>query len=541
VSLTIAPALPLWHGALLLAPTFAALVAVAVIRRNPSAAAAWRAARAASVAMLVATGAVAIVHGVTGRRAGMVLRSDTVGVAMLLLVSFVGWVVIRYSEAYLAGDPLERRYVGRLIATIGAVTAVVVTNHLILLVLAWSATSLAMHGLLTFFGDRPVAVAVAHKKFVLARCADLSMVGAVVALGATFHTLRIDGIAAEAATIDTLPPGAHIGIALIAMAALLKCAQLPFHGWLIQVMEAPTPVSALLHAGVVNLGGFVLLRFAPVVDRATETRALLVGAGTITAVVAALVMTTRVSVKVSLAWSTCAQMGFMLMQCGLGLWEMALLHLLAHSLHKAHAFLAAGGTVRQTQRKQLAPKPAALTSTRMAISTATTIVVTFTAGWAWGHLPFSEPPSLTLWILVGIVALSIVPLVSAPTNHPGRGVRPTLIWGTIAVPVAYFALHELFARLIPHGPAAPTGLLIAVAGSFSLLFIVQVLCAVAPTSRLLRRLYPWIYGGLFLDEAFTRLVFSMWPPPTTRSRVAPLPQPPAAPVLASSTPERSLA
>ena len=68
-------------------------------------------------------------------------------------------------------------------------------------------------------------------------------------------------------------------------------------------------------------------------------------------------MTTRVSVKVALAWSTCAQMGFMLMQCGIGLWEMALLHLVAHSLYKAHAFLAAGGTVRRTQRRQLAPRP----------------------------------------------------------------------------------------------------------------------------------------------------------------------------------------
>lgn len=93
------------------------------------------------------------------------------------------------------------------------------------------------------------------------------------------------------------------------LAAVLKCARLPFHGWLIQVMEAPTPVSALLHAGVVNLGGVVLLRFAPVVDRAVETRALLVVVGVLTAVVASLVMTTRVSVKVSLAWSTCARWG----------------------------------------------------------------------------------------------------------------------------------------------------------------------------------------------------------------------------------------
>jgi NAD(P)H-quinone oxidoreductase subunit 5 len=408
-------------------------------------------------------------------------------------------------------------------------------------VLAWSATSLAMHGLLTFFGDRPVAVAVAHKKFILARSADLSMVGAVICFGTTFHTLRIDRIAASAATITTLPPRAHIGIALVALAALLKCAQLPFHGWLIQVMEAPTPVSALLHAGVVNLGGFVLLRFAPAVDRAAETRALLVGAGTATAVIAALVMTTRVSVKVSLAWSTCAQMGFMLMQCGLGLWEMALLHLLAHSLYKAHAFLGAGGTVRQTQREQLVLPPNAPTATRMAVTAAATVGGTFAVGWAWGRLPFSEPPSATLWVMAGIVALALVPLVSAPADRAGRGVSPALICGTVAVPLAYFALHHLFARVVAHGPAAPIGLLVAVGGSFALLFVAQALCVVAPASRWPRQLYPWIYGGLFLDEAFTRLVFSVWPPPMVESRVAPLPHPIAAPMSAAMTPDRSLA
>ena len=99
---------------------------------------------------------------------------------------------------------------------------------------------------------------------------------------------------------------------------MLKRAQLPFHGWLYPGDGAPTPVSAPLHAGIVNLGGFVLLRFAPLVSEVPAAQTPLVVVGAATAVLAALVMTTRISIKVMLAWSTCAQMGFMLMQCGLG-------------------------------------------------------------------------------------------------------------------------------------------------------------------------------------------------------------------------------
>ena len=418
MSVTNLTALPLWHGALVLVPALAALVAVVGARQADSVAAAWRYGRTATVIMLVAAVAGLIARSTTSSGAGMLLRADTVGSIMLALVSFVGWVVIRYSQAYLAGDPHEQRYISQLLATLAAVAVVVVANHLVLLTLAWAATSLALHGLLTFFGDRPVAVAVAHKKFVLARCADLCMLGAVVAFGTTYGTLRIDQITAEAAA-GALPVGARIGIGLVALAALLKCAQLPFHGWLIQVMEAPTPVSALLHAGVVNLGGFVLLRFAPVVDRAVETRALLVIVGTTTAVIAALVMTTRVSIKVSLAWSTCAQMGFMLMQCGLGIWEMALLHLVAHSLYKAHAFLGAGGVVRQTQRKQLVATISAPTGGSILVDTTVVVAGTCAAGWAWGQLPFADPPSATVWLLVGIVAVSLAPLARA-VHNPGR-------------------------------------------------------------------------------------------------------------------------
>ena len=536
--------LPTWSTVLVLAPALAASCGSLLIGRA-SIARSWGLARAATGAMALAALMVTVLRMTGGSQANGVVRVDNVTVSVLGLICLVGAVVVRYSSVYLHGDPHERRYARRMLATLAAVSLVVVANSVLLLVAAWAVASVALHGLLTFFGDRPAAIAVAHKKFLLARCADACMLGATVAFGLTFSTLQIDLIVERALASPSLPTGARIGIFLVALAAVLKCAQLPFHGWLIQVMEAPTPVSALLHAGVVNLGGLVLLRFAPIVDRAVETRAVLVVIGVVTAVVASLVMTTRVSVKVALAWSTCAQMGFMLMQCGLGIWEMALLHLLAHSVYKAHAFLSAGNTVRQTQRMQLAVPPAIPEVRSLLTGVGIAVALTSALAAAWTHVPGTAPLSAAAWTLLGVVALAVVPLTT-----PCRGrVRASSIARASIVPAAYLALHDLFGRVVPHADATPVGLLVFTAVGFTGLFVVQCAFMVSPQGRFASRMRPWIYAGLFLDEAFTRLAFSVSPPPPPKPREGALPRPlavtanptahlavatPTAPVVAAS-------
>lgn len=517
----IAP-LPIWHVALLLGPALAAALAASFPGRGTGTA--WRNARwATSVALgLAALSLVTLLlfpHG-TGRG----VRADIPGGVVMLLVTFVGWVIVRYSQAYLSGERDERHYVRWLMVTLASVAVVVATNHVLVLALAWTATSLALHRLLTFFGDRPQAVVAAHKKFIVARLADLCMFGATGLLYLGFGTLDIDQLAAQAASAPTLPWTAQAAVLLIAGAALLKCAQLPFHGWLIQVMEAPTPVSALLHAGVVNLGGFVLIRFAPLVAEVPAAQVLLVAAGTATAVLAALVMTTRISIKVMLAWSTCAQMGFMLMQCGLGIWEMALLHLVAHSLYKAHAFLGAGGTVHRTMLTQLAPPPDAPSPLALALGALVGAGMTFAAGAAVGVLVPGHAASPAIWVLAGIVAVALVPLLHARKERLGGWWLPALMLGAFGVALAYFALHASVTAWVPQ-PAVtpPPALWIGVAIAFGALFLLQSIITVAPHGTLARRLYPWFYGGLFLDEKFNRLAFALWQPPEPAAVTKPLP------------------
>jgi NAD(P)H-quinone oxidoreductase subunit 5 len=503
--------IPAWQALLALLPAIVAAIAAWAIRPSGTEDRAWTIARSASAAMLAAAAAslLLLITGDPGSAFG--IRVDTVGGVVAMLVAFIAWVIVRYSQRYLAGDGRAPRYARWLMVTIAAVMTIVAANHLLVLALAWIVTSLALHKLLTFFSDRPAAVIAAHKKFVVGRAADVCMLAAVGLLAMAFGTLQIDRLLAAAAAQPELPAAAQIAMLLIALAAMLKCAQLPFHGWLIQVMEAPTPVSALLHAGVVNLGGFVLIRMAPLLAEVPAAQVLLVAGGAFTAVVAALVMTTRISIKVMLAWSTCAQMGFMLMQIGLGLPEMALLHLVAHSLYKAHAFLSAGGVVQQASVRRLARAPAATSAAAQCAAALAGIVATALAAMAWGIAPQMQP---ALWVLGGIVALAIAPITQGSIAARGA-------WGVLAgagaaftLAFVYFGLHALVSGVVHPGlPHAASMLWIFVAAAFVGLFALQCIVTSQPQGRIARALYPWFYGGLFLDERFSRLLFSRWPPP----------------------------
>jgi len=295
---------------------------------------------------------------------------------------------------------------------------------------------------------------------------------------------------------------------LFALAATLKTAQLPLHGWLIQVMEAPTPVCALLHAGVVNMGGFVLIRLAELISLAPLAQALLVVVGSLTAVLAGLVMLTRVSIKVRLAWSTCAQMGFMLMEIGLGLYELALLHLVAHSLYKAHAFLCAGETVRHVRSSDLLMIARVVRSPLWYLGAfVVSAALVFGSAAAWQLLE----PALTL----PPVALLIVAFGLAPLLWAEQGATAVLvIRGTtqlIALTQLYLLWHLLFAGLAPAAANATTGAVLWVLISFAVLYGTQVWLRCFPEGRFARSFYPWAYCGFYLDETFTRLTFRIWP------------------------------
>ena len=433
------------------------------------------------------------------------VRLDGVARVMLILVCFVAVVIVRYSRTYLSGRAGLSRYARALLVTLAAVTVLVLSNDLVVIALAWMGTSLALHQLLTFCRDRPRARVAAHKKFLVSRLADGCLLGAIVLLGSSTSSFDLDAINAVADESGRLTTSQNVSAILIVIAVSLKSAQLPFHGWLIQVMEAPTPVSALLHAGVVNIGGFVMIRLAPFMSRAPIAQTLLVVIGTTTAVVAALVMMTRVSVKVALAWSTCAQMGFMLVECGLGAWHLALLHLVAHSLYKAHAFLGAGAAVDVWRSK-------ALTRPRRVVAFSRILSISGLACMGIGAALAVIHPSATLLPLLVVLGLSLTSLVVRAVG----GDRAALVgvflrsFGVVGLySVAHAATGQLFA--FPESASAPLARAVVI-GGFCSLFLVQLVLEYRPDSGLSRALRPRLFAGFYLDEVFTRIAFRIWPP-----------------------------
>ena len=491
----------------------ALLLAIPLLYTFAAFPASWRVARACTALALALAVASLILLALGGPLIINTLRADALGCIVLLLVTFIGWVITRYSETYMSGQTCgsrgQTRYARWLMATLASVAVVVVTNHLAVLGLAWLATSLCLHQLLTFFSHRPAAMIAAHKKFLASRLGDVCLFAGIALIAMTLGTLQIDQVISGALALQAYPVALQAAVFLIVISALLKCAQLPVHGWLIQVMEAPTPVSALLHAGIVNLGGFLLIRLSPLVADVAGAQTLLVVVGSVTAAVAALVMMTRISVKVMLAWSTCAQMGFMLMQCGLGAYELALLHLVAHSLYKAHAFLAAGGAVEQARLKAMTPTPDPLTVSMMIIGAVCGLVMVATAGLLWGVAPdeFSA-----LWVLAAVLSLAISPLLTAQALRLG-GLWPLgMMLGAFGIALAYFGLHHAFGWLVDAPESIVNSFdLVWVMVCFTLLFAVQCLIRARPHGRVASRLYPWFYAGLYLDEWFTRITFRIWP------------------------------
>ena len=446
---------------------------------------------------------------------------DAITLIMLLLVSFVGVIVSRYAKTYLDGDPGQGRFHLWLMATLGAILTLIVSGNLLMFALAWIATSLCLHQLLTFYRERGAAVRAAHKKFIASRIGDTFLLLAVMLIGSTLHTLELSDLYARLShTSSPLPASLQAAALLIVGSAALKSAQFPLHGWLIQVMEAPTPVSALLHAGIVNAGAFLVLRMSPLMSQSSAALVVLAMIGLITLAIASLVMLTQTSIKVSLAWSTTAQMGFMLLECGLGLYSLAMLHLVAHSLYKAHAFLASGSGVdsfRAPVISSVERSPAWQTGLTIGLAVIGTVAI----GLAF-RLDWKGEPAL---VAAGaIIALATVQLVLQASRVAGQGSLMRALVMSMLISASYFALHSLFGLLLTESVTSVQSSVrqaqIILVPIVILVFVALILMQeyLRAGSGLIRQaLWVHLYNGMYIDVAITRVLQRVWPEPKRAS------------------------
>lgn len=439
---------------------------------------------------------------------GIGVRVDAVSLVMLTLVTFVGWIVVRFATTYLRGEPGQSRFLGWLMLTLAAVCLLATAGGLVQLVAGWSLASLALHRLLIFYPDRPAARRAAGKKFVAARASDLALLGAAGLLVLAYGSLDIGAILGRA-RLGEGGPSAIGAAALLALAAALKSAQFPFHGWLTESIEAPTPVSALLHAGVINAGGFLLIRFADVLLLAPGVLAALAAIGGLTALFGGLVMLTQPAVKTSLAWSTVGQMGFMIFQCGLALFPIALLHIVAHSLYKAHAFLASGEAVEGVAAARR-PGPIAIPGARaVGLAFLAALSIYAALGIAFGFADKS-PQAVALGAIL-VLGVAYMLAQGFADQAPAALTRRTAAYA-VAATVSYFLLQAgmtlLTAGILPPPPPA-SGLewtLIGVAmASFGLVAVTQAMFPLWSSHPAAAGLRIHLANGLYVNAVADRL------------------------------------
>lgn len=512
---------PLLLVAMVLVPNRIANSSVSAFRQFVTGLAAAHFAVAMVFATALVSGAMETVHWTmfdftSNGTIAVTVMYDGVACLMYALVAFVGWVICRYSVRYLDGEVTQGRYFRWTAFAIGSVSLMVISGNLLMFMLAWVMTSTALHKLLLHYGHRSAAQRAAWTKFTISRLGDAALLAAIALVYAEFRTFDLATIFAAIESASTpVTLATHVAGFLLVIGAVTKSAQFPFHTWLPLTMETPTPVSALMHAGIVNAGGYLIIRTSPLVSATPWALTLLAVVGGFTACFAAVVMVTQTSIKKKLAYSTIAQMGFMLLQCGLGAYSAAMLHILAHSLYKAHAFLSSGSVMSQ----RAATKGAADASTKVswlagagiAVLMAGLLVVFFLG---FGIDVIAKPGGV---LLAGVLCLALSNWVTQTARTgSGRLLVQSLAVSTLLCFVyvaSYVAVDSVVAASVPKAitPALYWPVVAAVLAGFVVMYALHFTLSVGARPQWMHRWYIHAHNGFYMENTLRRISWAFNP------------------------------
>ena len=279
-------------------------------------------------------------------QASFALQLDQLSMVFVLLITIVGALIHIYSLGYMSHDPDRRKFFGYLNLFVAAMLVLVLANNYLLLYVGWEGVGLASYLLIGFWQHKPSAAAAAKKAFVINRVGDVGLSLAIMLIFVTFGSITFQDVFGQTsdASEGTLTA---IGLLLL-LAAAGKSAQFPLQAWLLDAMEGPTPVSALIHAAtMVTAGVYLIARSNAVYDAAAWAATAVVVVGLITIFMGAIIGSAKDDIKKSLAGSTMSQIGYMVFAAGLGPigYVYAIFHLLTHGVFKAGLFLGAGSVM----------------------------------------------------------------------------------------------------------------------------------------------------------------------------------------------------
>ncbi len=277
---------------------------------------------------------------------------DGLAVTLTVIAAVVGSLAVIFSVDYMHGDAQLGRYYFLVLFFIGAMIGLVLSGNLLFMFFFWEITALCSYGLISFYNDDPKAVGGGIKALIITQVGGVGLLAGALTAFAHLHSFQISVFLKNASTLPTASLSFIAFSFLVAAAA--KSAQFPFHTWLPDAMEAPTPVSALIHAAtMVNAGIYLLARFYPAFESvpAWTTSVLLVGL--VSALISAVSALVATDLKRVLAYSTVSQLGYMVYAIGAGGVLASQFHLLSHAVFKALLFLAAGSVIHSVGTRDM--------------------------------------------------------------------------------------------------------------------------------------------------------------------------------------------
>jgi NADH-quinone oxidoreductase subunit L len=300
---------------------------------------------------------------IAGINAGVYI--DPLSVLFTCLVAFFGLIIAVYSWGYMKGEEGLTRYYFLILLFIGSMIGLVISDNLLQMFIFWEMVGLCSYALVAFWYKRPESVNAGNKVFIMTRIGDISLLAAIGILYMSFGTFSFHGIISDmqsAAAAGTLNTGLMVTVFFLALGgAIAKSAQLPLFTWLYSAMEAPTSVSALLHAAtMVKAGIYLLARFILIAAAVAPLMIALqpywlptvAWIGTLTAIVGATLALTTTDIKGVLAYSTVSQLGFMMAALGSAVagaasvgWFASLFQMVSHAFFEGLGFLLAGGII----------------------------------------------------------------------------------------------------------------------------------------------------------------------------------------------------
>jgi NADH-quinone oxidoreductase subunit L len=363
-----------------------------------------------------------------------VVLVDRLASVMMALITGVSLVIQVYSERYMQGDAGYVKFFGLLSLLTAVLLSLVTSGNLLWLFICWHAVTWLLNILLSFNKASAAARSAARSVLHVQGIGDAALLLGIALTYMTFGTLDLVQLFQMMNDMPARPVwgsgawwemDAVTGITLVlVLTVMTKSAQFPFHVWLPGTIEAPTPVSAMLHAGIVNAGGFLVNRLAPLYGLAPATLYVLFVIGALTALIGASTMLTQPSIKRTLVYSTMGQMGYMVMECGLGAFALAIFHLCAHGLFKATLFLNSGAGIQKARAELRLPHQHAVRDA---------------AGFAF--MPWATGLAITL-----VLPLLIVLMAHGVVNIPlfeAQGTVIFLFFAWVTSSQAIFSLYRL--------------------------------------------------------------------------------------------------